>query len=69
VIPICGGCLTSGLGKATQAESVEITWPRGQRETLKNLVSLRVGSFSKHWSFPRKRESSLKTAHLARIAE
>ena len=41
--------LTFGLGKATQAESVEITWPSGERDTLKNLVSFGVGSISKHW--------------------
>jgi hypothetical protein len=29
--------LTFGLGQATQAESVEITWPSGQRDTLNNL--------------------------------
>ena len=29
--------LTFGLGKATQAESVGITWPSGQRDTLHNL--------------------------------
>jgi hypothetical protein len=29
--------LTFGLGKAIQADSVEITWPSGQRDTLKNL--------------------------------
>jgi hypothetical protein len=29
--------LTFGLGKETQAESVEITWPSGQHDTLKNL--------------------------------
>jgi hypothetical protein len=29
--------LTFGLGKATQADSVEITWPSGQRDTLHNL--------------------------------
>jgi len=29
--------LTFGLGKATQAESVDIIWPSGQRDTLKNL--------------------------------
>jgi hypothetical protein len=29
--------LTFGLGKATQAESVEIVWPSGQHDTLKNL--------------------------------
>jgi hypothetical protein len=29
--------LTFGLGKATQAESVEITWPSGQHDTLRNL--------------------------------
>ncbi|HUU14213.1 MAG TPA: ASPIC/UnbV domain-containing protein, partial [Terriglobia bacterium] len=31
--------LTFGLGKATQADSVEITWPSGQRDTLKNLAA------------------------------
>jgi hypothetical protein len=31
--------LTFGLGKATQADSVEITWPSGQRDALKNLVA------------------------------
>jgi len=29
--------LTFGLGKAAQADSVEITWPSGQHDTLKNL--------------------------------
>jgi hypothetical protein len=29
--------LTFGLGKASQADSVEITWPSGQRDTLHNL--------------------------------
>ena len=29
--------LTFGLGKATQADSVEITWPSGQKDTLRNL--------------------------------
>jgi len=29
--------LTFGLGKAAQADSVEITWPAGQRDVLKNL--------------------------------
>ena len=29
--------LTFGLGKDTQADSVEITWPSGQHDTLKNL--------------------------------
>ncbi len=29
--------LTFGLGKAPQAESVEILWPSGQHDTLKNL--------------------------------
>ncbi len=29
--------LTFGLGKAAQADSVEITWPSGQRDTLRNL--------------------------------
>jgi len=29
--------LTFGLGSATQTESVEITWPSGQRDTLRNL--------------------------------
>jgi len=29
--------LTFGLGKAAQADSVEITWPCGQRDTLRNL--------------------------------
>jgi hypothetical protein len=29
--------LTFGLGKATRAERVEITWPSGQRDTLENL--------------------------------
>ena len=29
--------LTFGLGKAPQADSVEITWPSGQRDTLRNL--------------------------------
>jgi enediyne biosynthesis protein E4 len=29
--------LTFGLGKATQADSVEITWPSGQKDVLKNL--------------------------------
>ena len=29
--------LTFGLGKATQADSVEIVWPGGQHDTLKNL--------------------------------
>ncbi len=29
--------LTFGLGKATQAETVEIAWPSGQKDTLHNL--------------------------------
>ena len=29
--------LTFGLGKASQADSVEITWPSGQKDTLRNL--------------------------------
>jgi hypothetical protein len=29
--------LTFGLGQATQAENVEITWASGQRDTLRNL--------------------------------
>jgi len=29
--------LTFGLGKAAQADSVEIAWPSGQQDTLKNL--------------------------------
>lgn len=29
--------LTFGLGKATQAESIEITWPSGQKDSLRNL--------------------------------
>jgi hypothetical protein len=29
--------LTFGLGKAAQASTVEITWPSGQRDTLRNL--------------------------------
>jgi len=29
--------LTFGLGKAIQADSVEITWPSGQRDTLRSL--------------------------------
>ncbi len=29
--------LTFGLGKASQAETVEITWPGGPRDTLRNL--------------------------------
>ncbi len=29
--------LTFGLGKAAQADAVEIIWPSGQRDTLKNL--------------------------------
>ena len=29
--------LTFGLGKAAQADSVEIAWPSGQRDTLRNL--------------------------------
>jgi hypothetical protein len=29
--------LTFGLGKATQADSVDILWPSGQHDTLKNL--------------------------------
>jgi len=29
--------LTFGLGSATQADSVEITWPSGQHDTLRNL--------------------------------
>lgn len=29
--------LTFGLGKAAQADSVEITWPSGQKDTLRNL--------------------------------
>jgi len=29
--------LTFGLGKAAQADSVEILWPSGQHDTLKNL--------------------------------
>jgi hypothetical protein len=31
--------LTFGLGKATQADSVEITWPSGQKDTLRNLAA------------------------------
>jgi hypothetical protein len=31
--------LTFGLGKATQADSVEITWPSGQKDILKNLAA------------------------------
>jgi hypothetical protein len=29
--------LTFGLGKATQADSVEITWPSGEQDTLRSL--------------------------------
>jgi len=29
--------LTFGLGKAAQADTVEITWPSGQKDTLRNL--------------------------------
>lgn len=29
--------LTFGLGKASQADTVEITWPSGQKDTLRNL--------------------------------
>jgi len=29
--------LTLGLGKASQADSVEITWPCDQHDTLRNL--------------------------------
>jgi hypothetical protein len=29
--------LTFGLGKESQAQSVEITWPSGQKDMLKNL--------------------------------
>jgi hypothetical protein len=29
--------LTFGLGQANEAQSVEIVWPSGQRDTLKNL--------------------------------
>jgi hypothetical protein len=29
--------LTFGLGQETEAQAVEITWPSGQRDTLKNL--------------------------------
>jgi len=29
--------LTFGLGKDSQASSVDITWPSGQKDTLKNL--------------------------------
>jgi len=33
--------LTFGLGNATQADRVEITWPSGQRDTLRNLPANR----------------------------
>jgi hypothetical protein len=29
--------VTFGLGRALQADSVEITWPSGQKDTLRNL--------------------------------
>jgi hypothetical protein len=31
--------LTFGLGKAAQADKVEITWPSGQKDTLRNLAA------------------------------
>ncbi len=34
--------LTFGLGKASQADSVEITWPSGQKDTLRNLAANRA---------------------------